>query len=261
MGKTIKILIVDDEPLAREYIRQLLKDESEIEIVGDAGNGRAALSLITQRKPDLVFLDVQMPEMSGLELLKQLESATASLFAIIFTTAYEEYAIRAFEIHALDYLLKPFDDRRFAQAVRHAKARLNHWQNEQPLESAQISEMLENIDEKPQYLERFLIKSNGKIVFLKTKEIDWIKSDDKYVYLYFGKSSHLVRQSLSQMKTQLEPKLFVQIHRSAIVNVERIKELQPMFNGEYNILLENGAEVPLSRNYKSKLFDLLGKPL
>ena len=257
--KSITTLIVDDEPLARDYIRRLLKDDDQIEIVGEAGNGRDAARLINEQKPELVFLDVQMPEMDGFTVLNNLEPDI--LPTVIFTTAYEAYAIRAFEIHALDYLLKPFDDHRFAQAVQHTKERLSRRQSEKPAESEQIKELLENINDTPQYLERFLIKSNGRIVFLKTKEIDWIKSDDKYVYLHFGKSSHLVRQSLSQMKTQLDPKLFVQIHRSAIVNIERIKELQPMFNGEYNILLENGAEVPLSRNYKSKLFDLLGKPL
>ena len=257
--KSIATLVVDDEPLARDYIRRLLKDDDQIEIVGEAGNGRDAVRLINEQKPELIFLDVQMPEMDGFTVLNNLEPDI--LPTVIFTTAYEAYAIRAFEIHALDYLLKPFDDHRFAQAVRHTKERLSRRHSEKPAESEQIKELLENINDTPQYLERFLIKSNGRIVFLKTKEIDWIKSDDKYVYLHFGKSSHLVRQSLSQMKTQLDPKLFVQIHRSAIVNIERIKELQPMFNGEYNLLLENGAEVPLSRNYKSKLFDLLGKPL
>lgn len=260
MAKTpITALIVDDEPLAREYIRRLLKADVEIQIVGETGNGADAVRFINEKKPDLIFLDVQMPEMDGFAVLKNLEPD--ALPAIIFTTAYEQYAIRAFEFHALDYLLKPFDGNRFAEAVCHAKGHLNNWRNEKPTAGKQISEMLKSIDEKTRYLERLLIKSNGRIVFLKTREIDWIKAEDKYVSLYFGKSSYLVRQSLSQMKTQLDPQLFAQTHRSAIVNVERIKELQPMFNGEYNLVLENGAEISLSRNYKNKLFDLIGKPL
>lgn len=255
----ITTLIVDDEPLAREYISRLLKTDSEIQIVGEACNGLDAVQLIGEQKPDLIFLDVQMPEIDGFAVLKTL--GPDALPAIIFTTAYEQYAIRAFEFHALDYLLKPFDSARFAEAVWHAKGHLNNGRNEKLTEDKQISEMLKNIDEKPQYLERLLIKSNGRIVFLKTREIDLIKAEDKYVHLYFGKSSHLVRQSLSQMKKQLDPQIFAQIHRSIIINVERIKELQTMFNGEYNLVLENGAEVPLSRNYKNKLFDLIGKPL
>lgn len=255
----ITTLIVDDEPLAREYISRLLKEDGQIQIVGEAGNGRDAVHLIYERKPDLIFLDVQMPEIDGFAVLKTLKPNL--LPAIIFTTAYEQYAIRAFEFHALDYLLKPFDANRFTQAVCHAKERLNKPQNKTLTEHEQISEMLKNIDEKPSYLERLLIKSNGRIVFLKTREIDLIKADDKYVRLFFGKSSYLVRQSLSQMKTQLDSEIFAQIHRSAIVNIERIKELQPMFNGEYNLVLENGTEVTLSRNYKNKLFGLLGKPL
>lgn len=255
----ITTLIVDDEPLARKYIIRLLKTDSEIQIIGEAGNGRDAVHFIKEKEPDLIFLDVQMPEMDGFAVLKTLETDT--LTAIIFTTAYEQYAIRAFEFHALDYLLKPFDGIRFAEAVRHAKRHLNNGRNGKPTEVKQISELLKSIDEKPRFLERLLIKSNGRIVFLKTREIDWIKAEDKYVQLYFGKSGHLVRQSLAQMKAQLDPLLFAQIHRSAIVNVERIKELQPMFNGEYNLLLENGTEVTVSRNYKNKLFDLLGKPL
>lgn len=259
MQNLIKTLIVDDEPLAREYVRRLLKEDERIQIVGETGNGRDAVQLIGEQKPDLIFLDVQMPEMDGFAVLKTLKPNL--LPAVIFTTAYEEYAIRAFEFHALDYLLKPFDSDRFAESVRHAAKRLDNRRNEKPTESKQISEMLKNIDEKPQYLERLLIKSNGRIVFLKTREIDWIKADDKYLHLYFGKSNYLVRQSLSQMKTQLDPQIFAQIHRSIIINIERIKELQTMFNGEYNLVLENGAEVPLSRNYKNKLFDLIGKPL
>jgi len=260
MTKTpIRILIIDDEPLARDYLRHLLKEDEEMEIIGECGNGRDAARLIQAQKPDLIFLDVQMPEMDGFALLKTLAAET-TLPAIVFTTAYEEYAIRAFEFHALDYLLKPFDQIRFNQAVAHAKDRLADLPNKNQ-ESRQITELLADIEQKPPTLERLLIKLNGRIVFLKTSEIDWIKADDKYVHLYFGKSSYLIRQTLSAMRTLLNPQVFVQIHRSTLVNVERIRELQPMFGGEYVILMENGAKLTLSRNYKNKVFALLGKPL
>ncbi|HEX8289061.1 MAG TPA: LytTR family DNA-binding domain-containing protein [Pyrinomonadaceae bacterium] len=258
MERKIKCLIVDDEPLARNYIRLLLKTEDEIEIVGESGNGRDALESINQLQPDLIFLDVQMPEMDGFKVLKNLN--LDSLPAIIFTTAYEEYALRAFEFHALDYLLKPFEEERFRQAVKHAVERL-YLREEKLQHQTQISELLKSDEARPPVLERLLIKQNGRIVFLKTREIDWIKADDKYVHLYFGKSSYLVRQTLGAMKTQLDNQLFAQINRSAIINIERILELQTMFGADYNVVLENGVELPLSRNFRGELFDLLGKPL
>lgn len=258
MEKSIKVLIIDDEPLARNYIRVLLKANQAIEIIGEAGNGRDALEMIERLRPDLIFLDVQMPEMSGFAMLEKLNAERIP--AIIFTTAYEEYALRAFEFHALDYLLKPFDEFRFRRAVEHAIKRLNNGQA-QGEEKLQITELLKSITEKPVYLERLLIKQNGRIVFLKISDIDWIKADDKYLNLHFGKSSCLVRQTLSALKSQLNPRVFAQINRSVIINIESIKELQPMFGGEYNIVLKTEQEFALSRNFRHELFDLLGKPL
>lgn len=256
--KKISALIVDDEPLAREYIRALLKTDDEIEIVGECGNGRTAAEFIAENKPQLVFLDIQMPEMDGFALLKKIDAKNFP--AIIFTTAFEDYAIRAFEFHALDYLLKPFDAERFAKAVGFAKQRLLD-QDESALEAVQITELLKNIDEKPKHLERLLIKLNGRIIFLKVCEIDVIRADDKYVQLHAGKNVHLVRQTLGAMNKQLDPNKFVQVHRSIIVNVERIKELQTMFSGDLVVIMENGAEIPLSRNYKNRLFEVIGNPL
>lgn len=255
---SINALIVDDEPLAREYVRNLLKSDREIKIVGECGDGLSALRFIAENRPDLVFLDVQMPEMDGFALLKKL--GAARLPAIIFTTAFEDYAVRAFEFHALDYLLKPFDAERFSQAVNFAKARLKDGE-QHAQENTQITEMLKTADQNPKFLERLSIKQNGRIVFLKTSEIDLIKSDDKYVQIYAGGKSHLVRQTLSAMKSQLDSRVFVQIHRSAIVNTEKIKELQPMFNGEYTVVMESGAKISVSRNFKDDLFQILGNPL
>jgi two-component system LytT family response regulator len=235
----------------------MLKDDHDVEIVGECGNGKEAVAMIRKQNPDIVFLDVQMPEMDGFAVLQSI--GIERLPQIIFATAYEQYAIRAFELHALDYLLKPFDQARFKDAIKHAKER---FQSERRSEGrTQISTLLESIKNRPQYLDRLVIKAGGRITFLSTDEINWIEADDKYVHLHAGKITPMVRQTLSAMETQLDPRKFRRIHRSAIVNVERIKELQPLFSGEYSILLEDGTKLTLSRNYKDKLFELLGKPL
>jgi two-component system LytT family response regulator len=253
----IKVLIVDDEPFARKYIGEMLRGESDVEVVGEAGNGQEALKLIGKQQPDLVFLDIQMPEMDGFTLLGQLDQD--SLPVIVFTTAFEEYAIRAFEVHALDYLLKPFDQARFAQALEHARGLIGEL-GSRSLESEQISALLKVIAQKPRYLERILIKQNGRIIFLKVNAIDWIRADDKYVHLHGKDSRHMIRQTLGAMKAQLDPVKFVQINRSVIVNVESIKELHTGFNGDHEVQIHDGAKFPLSKNHRNELFDLLGKP-
>ncbi len=254
----LKVIIVDDEPLARDYIRLLLENEREFEIVGEASNGKKALELIENLEPDLVFLDVQMPEMDGFSMLGNL--GKEQIPTIIFTTAYEEYAIRAFEFHAIDYLLKPFDQKRFVKALNYAK-NLAKNETRQDQNSHQIKEMLDASKRETPYLERLLIKQNGKVIFLKTSDIDCIKADDKYVHLYFDKSNYMVRQTLSAMLEQLDPRKFVQIHRSVIVNLESVKELHQTFNGQYDVILENGMDFSLSRKFQDELFGLLGKPL
>jgi two-component system LytT family response regulator len=253
----IRALIADDEALARKFIRRMLKDDHDVEIVGECSDGKETVAMIRKQNPDVVFLDVQMPEMDGFAVLESI--GIERLPEIIFATAFEQYAIRAFELHALDYLLKPFDQARFKDAIKHAKERFrSERQNEGRM---QITALLESIKNKPQYLDRLMIKAGGRISFLSTEEINWIEADDKYVHLHTGKISPMVRQTLSAMETQLDPKTFRRIHRSAIVNVKRIKELQPLFSGEYSILLEDGTKLTLSRNYKDKLFEFLGKPL
>ena len=253
----IRVLIVDDEPLARKFIRRMLKDDQEIEIVGECGNGKHAVTMIATQNPDLVFLDVQMPEMDGFSVLEAV--GVERLPEIVFTTAYEQYAIRAFELHALDYLLKPFDQARFKDAMGHAKERFQYRQLDDG--RLQIGALLENVKRRVQYLDRLIIKAGGRIRFVRTDEISWIGADDKYVHLHFGKSAQMVRQTLGAMETQLDPTKFLRIHRSAIVNIERIQELQPMFSGEHAVVMEDGTRLTLSRKYKDKLFELLGKPL
>jgi two-component system LytT family response regulator len=253
----IRALIADDEALARKFIRRMLKDDHDVEIVGECGSGKETVAMIKKQKPDIVFLDVQMPEMDGFAVLESV--GIEHLPEIIFATAYEQYAIRAFELHALDYLLKPFDQARFRDAIKHAKERLRSGHENEG--RTQISALLESIKNKPQYLDRLMIKASGRITFLSIDEINWIEADDKYVHLHAGKITPMIRQTLTAMETQLDPKTFRRVHRSTIVNVKRIKELQPLFSGEHSILLEDGTKLTLSRNYKDKLFELLGKPL
>ena len=253
----IRALIADDESLARKFIRRMLKQDPHVEVVGECSNGKEAVAMIEKQKPDVVFLDIQMPEMDGFAVLEALE--LEHLPAIVFTTAYESYAIRAFELHALDYLLKPFDQVRFKAALKHVKERFHSQPHEEG--RLQIGTLLESIKAQQKYLDRIIIRADGRISFLNTREIDWIEADDKYLHLHTGKGSRMVRQTLTAMETELDPKRFVRIHRSAIVNVDRIKELQPLFSGEYSVHLENGTKLTLSRNYKDKLFELLGKPL
>ena len=258
MSKTkIRAVIVDDELLARKFIKRMLKHELDWELVGEATNGKEAVEAIRTHKPDIVFLDVQMPEMDGFAVLEKI--GLGQLPDIVFTTAYESYAIRAFELHALDYLLKPFDQQRFRDAIGHAKERLHSRQQEDG--RRQIGALLERINSKQPYLDRLIIKADGRITFLNTNDIDWIEADDKYVHLHTPKGARMVRQTLTAMEAQLDPARFVRIHRSAMVNVARIKELQPLFNGEYSLLMEDKTKLTLSRTYKDKLFGLLGKPL
>jgi len=253
----IKAVIVDDELLARKFIRRMLKPDPDFEIVGEAANGREAVDVIRAQKPDVVFLDVQMPEMDGFAVLETV--GLDQLPDIIFTTAYEAYAIRAFELHALDYLLKPFDQHRFRDALKHAKERVHSQEEEQG--RRQIGALLERLNSKQAYLDRLIIKADGRITFLNTRDIDWVEADDKYVHLHAGTGRRMVRQTLTAMEAQLDPEKFVRIHRSSLVNVERIKELQPLFNGEYSLILEDKTRLTLSRKYKDNLFKVLGKPL
>jgi len=253
----IRTLIVDDEPLARRLIRRMLKDDGEVEIVGECGNGSDAVAVIQKELPDLVFLDVQMPEMDGFSVLEAV--GVKELPEIVFTTAYEQYAVRAFELHALDYLLKPFDQTRFKDAMRHAKDRLSRrWSEDK---RPQMAALLDNLKRQPKYLDRLFIRARGRIAFLKTEEITWIEAADKHVVLHVRKDAAMVRQPLKAMEAQLDPKRFLRIHRSIIVNIERIKELHPLFGGDHMVLLEDGTKLTLSRHYKDRLFELLGEPL
>ena len=250
----MKVLIVDDEPLARERVRRHLRDEPGVEIVGEAGNGREAVSAIEEKTPDLVFLDVQMPEMNGFDVLKALEEN--KIPAIVFTTAYDKYAIQAFEFHALDYLLKPFSRERFSRAVRHAREQLENSRQSGNIDERLVS-LLENLKAK-KYLERIVVKNSGRVFFIKTDEIDWIEAAGNYLKLHVGRDAHLIRETMQSIEAKLDPEKFFRIHRSTLVQIDRIKELHPLFGGDYAVILRNGTELNLSRNYRERLPELFG---
>jgi two-component system LytT family response regulator len=257
--RKIKALIVDDEPLARQNIRLLLKDDPDVELIGECGSGAEAIRAIRREQPDLLFLDIQMPEMSGFEVLEKI--STGPIPAIIFVTAFDQYAIKAFEVHALDYLLKPFDDTRFEKALRQAKDQIE--QREISQLSQRLIALLEDRDSssirtvKPLYISRLMIKSTSRVFFLKVDDIDWIEAADYYVKLHQGKRAHLLRETMNDLETKLDPGRFIRIHRSAIVNLDRVKEMHPHFNGEYIVILQDGTELKLSRSRREQLQQLL----
>jgi len=249
----IKTIIVDDEPFAREKIKNLLLQEKDIRIVGEYGNGYDAVKVVHERNPHLLFLDIQMPGMDGFETLQAIHPD--KMPTIIFVTAYDQYALRAFEVHALDYLLKPFDNERFQQSLNRARDLIQRKLIGEV--NLQLMDLLENLKENKHRTSRLMIKSGGKVFFIRTNEIDWIEAAGNYIRLHVGEQTHLMRSTMSEMEKQLDPKTFVRIHRSSIVNIDRVRELQPWFNKEYRVILQTGAKLTLSRNYRGRLQNLL----
>jgi two-component system LytT family response regulator len=252
----IRALIVDDEPLARRRIRRMLARHPDVEIVGDCATGREAIAVIRKQPPDLVFLDVQMPEFDGFAVLEAISADAMPL--VIFVTAHDQYAVRAFKVHALDYLLKPFDRQRFDEALQHARTRLTS--DHRDINRRALA-LLEELRAQSSHMERMVIKAGGRAFFLKTDEIDWVEAEGKYVRLHVGKESYLVREAISTLESQLDPKKFLRIHRSTIVNIDRVRELQPWFHNEYRVILRDGTELMLSRSCRKRLSELLGHAL
>jgi two-component system LytT family response regulator len=253
----IRALVVDDEPLAREMIREMLATDSEVEVAGECGNGREAIEAIKTSTPDLVFLDVQMPELGGFEVLASLDPNTTPY--VIFVTAFDQYAVRAFEVHALDYLLKPFDRERFEVAWQRAKAQIKLDRTSR--RDQDIIALLEELKAGPRYLERLVIKNGGRVFFMHVQDIYCIEAEGNYVRVYDNQKGYLLRETISSLEEQLDPKQFLRIHRSAIVKIDRIKEMQPWFHGEYRIIMENGKQLALSRNYRANLQEAVGNTL
>ena len=256
----IRTIIVDDEPLARDGIRLLISPDSQFEIIGECSNGKEAIAAIKKLRPDLVFLDVQMPEVDGFGVLKSIREEDLPL--VVFVTAFDKFAIDAFEAHALDYVLKPVNPVRFATTITRIKKRLSE------KEVAQISHRLVELlntdlssvaalSMRSSFLNRISLKTGDKLHFVDVVEIDWIEAEDYYAKLHVGKQTHLIRETLAHLEKQLDPTKFVRIHRSTIVNIARVKELKAHFRGEYFVILENGTKLKSSRTYHEAVARIL----
>lgn len=257
----IRVLVVDDEPLARSGIAELASRDPDLEVVGQCGDGTAAVDAIRRLELDLVLLDIQMPEMDGFQVIKRV--GAERMPAVIFITAYDQFAVRAFEVHALDYLLKPFDDERFTAAIARSKRALKD--NEVGELSQRLIGLLETRDAGDRgpaasgppasqtYLTRLVVKNAGRVTFVRADEIDWIEAADYYVRLHVARKSHLLRETMSMLEEQLDPARFFRVHRSAIVNLDRLVEIQPYFHGEHVLVLQDGSKLKLSRSRKEKL--------
>jgi len=256
----ISTIIVDDEALSRRGIEIRLLSAPDFEVVAQCSNGREAMAAVTKHKPDVVFLDIQMPGLNGFEVLASLE--TQEMPVIVFVTAFDRYALKAFDVHALDYLLKPYTDSRFYEALELAKSRVQ----QQQLESvnSQIEDMLRSLPnfdadkfKKPAYIANFRVKSGNRVTLVNTSEVDWLAADDYYVKLHVGGKTHLLRVSMNDLETRLDPQRFLRIHRSTIINCARLKGMCQHANGEHTVLLSTGEELKVSRSRRERVTKLL----
>jgi two-component system, LytTR family, response regulator len=243
-----RVLIVDDEPISRRRLRRLLMLEPECELVAECENGREAIQALEREHVDILFLDVQMPEMDGFEVVRAISQSHP---LIIFTSAYDEYALKAFEVHAFDYLLKPFDRRRFRESIERARRQLV--QAKPAMSDDRILTLFENLAGARNAPDRIAVRNNGRVIFLKLGDIDWIEAADNYVCLHAGRETHVLRETMSELEARLDPARFIRVHRSAIVNLDCIKELQPWFRGDYKVMLNDGTELTLTKNHREKL--------
>ncbi len=251
----ISALIVDDEPLARDRVRQMLEAHPDVTVVGEAANGREALTMMAGDKPDVVFLDIQMPELDGFGLLRSLGSEARPV--VIFVTAFDEYAMQAFDAHAIDYLLKPFDRERFGQALDRARALLAGRSREAL--NDRITALLHDVAVPSSYLERVPVKQGNSIRLVRTADIDWVEAAGNYLRIHVGRDRYLVRDTLSNFEQQLDPTKFVRIHRSTVINLDRIAQLEPAFHGDYTVTLTDGRALTLTRTYRHRLKEALGR--
>jgi two-component system LytT family response regulator len=279
----IRALIVDDEPVARAGIRKMLGDDEDIIVVGEAGTGLAAIDAILEHEPDLLFLDIQMPEMNGFDVLAAIGPDTVP--AVVFVTAYDQFAVRAFEVEALDYLLKPFDDERFANVLGRAKQHLararehdladrlesllSAWESRQEsgghvsrdgaINALATESGIRQPARRSRWITRIIVRGSGRVFFQPVEEVDWIEAADYYARLHAGAKTHLVRETLTALENQLDPARFLRVHRSAIVNVSRVSALRPDWRNRHEILLHDGTVVPLSRGRKKAVERILSR--
>lgn len=262
MSPPIRVLIVDDEPVARGGLRGLLASDPEIEIVGECGDGRGAVEAILARRPDLVLLDIQMPEMDGFEVIRAV--GPERMPPVVFVTAYDEFALRAFEVHALDYLLKPFDDDRFREAMSRAKDSVRRGDADglaRQLVALLGPGSLEPSGAERGWLTRLVVRKPGASLFVPVEQVDWIESADYCVKIHAAGRTHVIREALQRLEQRLDPSRFFRAHRSALVNLDRIREVQPAFHGDCVLVLQDGTRVKLSRSRRSELERRLGQPL
>jgi len=253
MKDRIRAIIVDDEPLAREGVRLHLEAEQDVEVIGEAGDGEEAVGLVETMKPDLIFLDVQMPGLDGFGVLEAL--GPAHMPVTVFTTAYDQFALKAFDAHAIDYVLKPYDADRFRLAVERARAQIQGRRRAQMDE--RLGALLTELRTRNQFLERLVVRSGGRILILRVADVDWVEAASNYVRLHAGGKEYLLRETMTALEAKLDPNDFVRIHRSTIVRVDKIRELEPLFQGDYVVILDDGTRLTSSRGYRDKLQDLL----
>ncbi len=249
----LRVLIVDDEALARERLRAFLEREEDVEILGECRDGLSAVGAIGELQPDLVFLDVQMPGLDGFGVVE--EVGADAMPPTIFVTAYDQYALRAFDVHALDYLLKPFDQERFRSALEHARATGQEKADGDEL-SLRLLSLIEDLKRPDGFTDRFVIKASGRIFFVKVEDIRWIEAAGNYVRLHTDGREHLLRETMNGTEQRLDPSRFLRIHRSTIVNLDAVREFQPWFHGEYAVILHDGSKLTMSRSYRDKMQDL-----
>jgi two-component system LytT family response regulator len=252
---TIRAVIVDDEPLARQRIRNLLVEAQDVEVVAECANGREAIESLEASPPDLLYLDIQMPEIDGFDVLQAI--GVGHVPAVIFVTAYDQFALRAFEAHALDYLLKPFDDERFGVALTRARERIRQQQGNDL--DRRLQALLDNVRGGSGYLRRMVVPSGHRSIFLRTEHIDWIEAERNYIRLHVGRRSYLLRENLSHIASALDPTTFCRIHRSTIVNVDRIQSVESLVRGEYLVVLHDGTKLTSGRSYRGNLHAIMGK--
>jgi len=252
---TIRAVIVDDEPLARRRIRSLLVEAEDVEVIAECANGKEAIQAIEESPPDLLFLDIQMPELDGFDVLQAI--GVGHVPVVIFVTAYDQFALRAFEAHALDYLLKPFDDERFEAALQRARERIRQQQGGDL--DRRLRALLEEVRGDRGYLQRLAVPTGHRSVFIRTEEIDWIEAERNYIRLHVGGRAYLLRESLSRIESALDPATFCRIHRSTIVNIDRIQAVEALFGGAYLVVLHDGTKLTSGRGYRRNLHALMGK--
>ena len=256
----VRALIVDDEPLARAHLKSLLRERGDVDIIGESGDGRSAIDQIRRLTPDLVLLDIQMPELGGLEVIREI--GPTKMPAVVFVTAYDEHALAAFEVHAFDYILKPVSRQRFTQAIDRVIGLIRTDRSDgsdAPPADEPLTALIEALRSERTALDRLAVKADGRVVFIRVGEIDWIEADDDLVRIHAGKTVHAHRSTLTHLEERLPASKFLRVHRSTLVNVDRIREIQPWFQGDWVLILHDGTRLHSGKSYRSKVREYIDR--